>query len=160
MSWELEEPRPTLVGPFRVCVRTAGSSMVPSRRPGAPHLARFSRDVGYSQMSTVSAPDESRAKGRSSGIPHLAKNVRDVGHPAFVRELEVASDADSKPLREFAPSSIGGTCGFFRALQPPLAACQARSLDAVRGPQLINRLGQIITHRALRQMQIHRNLGP
>jgi hypothetical protein len=53
--------------------------------PGAPHLARFSRDVGY----RCAQPETHWAGYRHlrcgfGGIPHLAKNERDVGHPVSV----------------------------------------------------------------------------
>ncbi len=46
------------------------------RSMGAPHLARFSRDVGLPQSFWLSAVVD----------PYLAKNKRDMGHPSFVAE--------------------------------------------------------------------------
>ena len=58
--------RVSLVLPF--VIRTAPRSL------GAPHLARFLRDVGLPRHSTLSFAVD----------PHLAKNERDVGRPSFV----------------------------------------------------------------------------
>jgi hypothetical protein len=44
-------------------------------------------------------------------------------------------------------------------LQPTLTTRQTGGFDAVGGAELVNRLGQIISHRALRQMKIDRNFS-
>ncbi len=51
-----------------------------SLQPGAPHLARFSRDVGYhGTFPRLSA--QPKIAGRHRGIAHLAECERDIGHP-------------------------------------------------------------------------------
>jgi hypothetical protein len=54
------------------------------RLPGAPYLARFSRDVGYHGSFPEPSLAVIKLEGRRGGIPHLAKNERDMGHPAIV----------------------------------------------------------------------------
>jgi hypothetical protein len=49
---------------------------------GAPYLARFSRDVGLTNVDLKLLIDCEESRGESGGIPHLAKNERDMGHPA------------------------------------------------------------------------------
>src|SRR5271165_3335223 len=53
----------------------------PATNPGAPYLARFSRDVGFHCTATGIRPG---GKGATNGRPpHLAKNQRDMGHPGW-----------------------------------------------------------------------------
>ena len=59
------------------------SSLSRRQLPGAPYLARFSRDVGYRRASPLALPTQATVQGKTRGIPHLAKNERDMGHPAF-----------------------------------------------------------------------------
>src|ERR1700753_3139223 len=47
----------------------------PATNPGAPYLARFSRDVGGDRWSTLY--NLNGYQSQCSGIPHLAKNERD-----------------------------------------------------------------------------------
>ena len=53
----------------------------PATERGAPHLARFSRDVGVTNVDLELLIGCWEFRGESGGIPHLAKNERDVGHP-------------------------------------------------------------------------------
>ena len=64
-------------------------NLYPQQSTGAPHLARFLRDVGYHgcQPTGFSIPMAENVKVR--GIPHLAKNERDVGHPGSIRPVSV-----------------------------------------------------------------------
>ncbi len=75
-----------------------GPQSMASRIPGAPHLARFSRDVGYHCGRGAASKDRWDPEGfrvQSRGIPHLAKNERDVGHPGSVvgRDSQVVDPA-------------------------------------------------------------------
>ena len=55
-------------------------------KAGCPHLARFSRDVGYHGALPLTLDSPMHLAVNIGGIPHLAKNQRDVGHPALVTE--------------------------------------------------------------------------
>jgi hypothetical protein len=80
---------------FRACVRTSFPIKALSLPQilGAPHLARFSRDVGYHSpifvtfklLGALSFGFILRgAAVEIRGIPYLAKNERDMGHPELV----------------------------------------------------------------------------
>src|SRR5271155_3209577 len=49
----------------------------PTTTEGAPHLARFSRDVGLTNVDLKLWIECEKSRGESCGIPHLAKNERD-----------------------------------------------------------------------------------
>ena len=72
--------------PVLIFTRHQRPAFVPSQRPGAPYLARFSRDVGYHRCCPQSASHESRVRGIMQWYPTSRENERDMGHPAFVRE--------------------------------------------------------------------------
>src|ERR1700733_1904631 len=73
-----------------------GFGSVPVTEPmGAPHLARFSRDVGYHGAGFANF----ETSNQNCGIPHLAKNERDVGHPSVplrekIQTLALVEQAD------------------------------------------------------------------
>ena len=90
-------------------------SSIPATIAGCPHLARFSRDVGYHRSSPQASfgptgihsvfflgtrfsarnwktySTRNKLEGEARGIPRLAKNERDVGHPAVVVGIQPKS---------------------------------------------------------------------
>jgi hypothetical protein len=59
-----------------------GSKTRPTTQRGAPHLARFSRDVGFHRSHPETLHTQSTVQGQHSSVPHLAKNERDA--PKFL----------------------------------------------------------------------------
>src|SRR6204780_5210828 len=69
-------PMPLLQRPVKG-ILLPGLEFCPDRQSkGAPYLARFSRDVGYTAADLPSF-SPSKVAGRGLRLPHLAKNVRD-----------------------------------------------------------------------------------
>jgi hypothetical protein len=99
------------------------SSLSRPQLPGAPYLARFSRDVGYRRASPLALSPQATVQGKTRGIPHLAKNERDMGHPAIVVGTE-------KTAKRFAPFIPSLTC---RQASQPLG------MTKVRGSELLGR---------------------
>jgi hypothetical protein len=59
-------------GAKRVCRPSSSATLSPPPQPGAPHLARFSRDVGYRRPS----PQACRGSHNSTRVPYVRTSVR------------------------------------------------------------------------------------
>ncbi len=102
---------------------------------GAPHLARFSRDVGCHRCDPLSFGVRCAIQVSVRGIPHLATNERDVGHPGFVRGGESAELFSKQPdLRPWtgAPCSPERTWAEKTGRSPIERFCYAGKKNAPR----------------------------
>jgi hypothetical protein len=65
----------------------------PNQSPGAPHLARFSRDVGYHR----STPKASCGLLNSVGVPHVRTSVARIFYYAALATITYAAFSQQKP---------------------------------------------------------------
>ena len=105
-------------------------------KPGAPHLAGFSRDVGFHGTILALAHGFKASGGypiRIADIPHLAKNQRDVPHGAkFSAAVSGSSDRESSDGRTSRSPRLFAPYFFSKGTIENSAVCSCRSTESLR----------------------------
>lgn len=108
--------------------------------PGCEKPQRDAHVIGYTRWRRRLASGHCIAQALARGNSFEDREMRDVA-------------ARSEEMRASIPSPAGFN------LQPAFLPRQPVRLDAVADSQFADRLGQIVAHRALRQMQLLGDVG-